>query len=191
MRSSVVSAAAVAAILAAPARADVLPFHVVNYREGQYHLGCTQELHDYLTPADLYGGAAQCVADEKYADGVLPYMLAVAYGLFDQARVADATAHGVIGVLQTKRFAFIDEEKMKKFGAARAAVVDDKSERRKLCEKLRAIGKPDYDPRYMTGYGKKSYYRFMGVNPLVPDFDAKAAWERILTSEMRCEGRGS
>lgn len=170
------------------AAADVKNFESKGNLESKHTVNCSQKLSSKYSPSDLFKAVAKCVAGEKYEDAVLPYILALTYGAFDRARVADQTAHQAIAALTMQEMGGLEEAKIAKFDAEVKKTIEGKKMRAKICQKINRIGRPQYFPTYMIQHGMDSFIA-PEAKALVKNFKAKKAWKDALESVAKCHSK--
>jgi hypothetical protein len=183
----IVQAAFIAALAGSHAAAQTTNYVSKGNLESKNDLACAGGLSNKYTPADLFKGVARCITSEDYERTLLPHMLAFAYGLYDQARVADESAHEAIPALNMELSQSLDPAKLTKYNELRTAFAHDKRRQKAACARLRRIGKPDYFPTYMIQHGMGAFTGTKGDDGIVPGFNGKTAWEKVLTVSMHCE----
>jgi len=146
-------------------------------------LKCTQlsKLNNSMTPVELFYGVSDCIAQDKYTDGVNMYMLLGSYGWFDTMRVTDKSAHQAVAVLKMYVGQQMAENKKQQwFNAVDSAMIEQN--KRALCTQIRSIGAPSYYPDYMINHGLGGQQE-----PILSGFDAKSTWENTLKSYLKCK----
>ena len=149
--------------------------------------GCiTQDvLRNDMHPSELARIVRACAAEQRYDDAVQVYYTYSAYGLFDQQRVRDESAHVVLAELSQWMFAFLDRTTMT---GIRASIDKLRDVAHPFfldtCTEIEALGPPEYRPSYMIRYGmlpRKSEGDWQH-----PDFDAQAAWRKAMSEINHC-----
>lgn len=149
--------------------------------------GCIaqSEITPDMHPSELARIVRHCAAAQRFEDAVQVYYTFSSYGLYDQQRVRDESAHVVLGELSQWMFAFLDRNTMTGLRAAIDQMRDPGSALfQDTCAKLTALGPPDYRPGYMIRYGmipRKSDDDWMAQ-----DFDSAAAWGKAVTEINGC-----
>ena len=141
------------------------------------------EIKNSLTPVQLYQSSATCIAEEKYTQAADLYLVAVAYGYFDTARVMDKTARDVLEILKMDNFGSLDVAKRDKFAQVLRNQLDNM---RPMCQFLEILGKPGYHPRYMIEAGKEPNAH-KSVNGLIPSYNASSLWQETRSQYLRCQ----
>ena len=145
------------------------------------------DLSDQYTPADLYAATAKCFGQEDYDSAAQLFALAGTYGMFDQQRVADKSAHQAIQMMQSQLFQSSSPENKSKL---RDNFVEHLSpgtpQLARVCDQIREIGAPDYFPRYMIQHGIRAFGPEQPNRGLIDDFSADKAWETALTTYLHC-----
>jgi hypothetical protein len=164
-----------------------------NYRaEGS--LASTQEVgciplvqaKNTFTPADLYKGISECIAQDKYDLAASLFMLAGIYSMFDAERLTDKTA-GQAGIaLAIITSSPLSQEKKGKFGEAIQRIVKGPEILRRQCGEIQKIGMPNYYPNYMILHGIKAFTGNPHDGALVSDFDAPGTWKNLQTIFLHC-----
>ena len=69
--------------------------------ESTHDLGCIaiEQVSNKYTPADLYKAYGRCVQANDFDKAITLFIIAGAYGHFDQMRVTDVSAHQAVKVL--------------------------------------------------------------------------------------------
>lgn len=173
--------------------AQAVAQEITNYEapgnlQSTHELGClsVDKLSNKDTPADLYPALVKCLNQDQYDRALFIYALAGAYTRFDTLRVADETAHDAATVFLHRVIAAVPKDKMKKLASQVDNIVGDPKQLSALCAQLRKFGPPDYYPRYMVQHGMQAFTGLKTPKGLVPDFDAKKAWEESLSSYLHC-----
>lgn len=139
------------------------------------------------TPADMTASEADCIRKGDYANAFDLSMAASVYGRYDALRVADQSAHQAVQVLLMNAMSSADEqhqEGMREYAEQRMAEVQD-SRMMPICDEMKALGRPDYHPRYMIQHGMGAFSGQQG-NGLVRGFNANKAWQTVLNDYMNC-----
>ena len=192
--SSVVALASVATPLwADPAQPTPRPVTSINI-EAQGNLGRSHDLDcsaasalkRQYTPPDLFHAVSDCLAKKHYEESVKLFAIAGAYANFDSQRVADVSAHQAGQVLILNTFQPLDAATKAEFAKALKVLTETGNPKKALlCQNARDLGPPDYWPSYMIQHGISALQGPV-QSPLVPGFDPKATWERVLTSYLMC-----
>lgn len=143
------------------------------------------ELRTDMHPSELARIVRACSEAARYDDAIQVYYTYSSYGLFDQQRVRDESAHVVLGELSQWMFAFLDRKTMSGLRASIDQMRDPASALfRQTCAQLAKLGPPDYRPGYMIRYG---------IVPRKHDedwqhevFDAAAAWRKAVVEINGC-----
>lgn len=143
------------------------------------------ELRADMHPSELARIVRACSEAGRYEDAVRVYYTYSSYGLFDQQRVRDESAHVVLSELSQWMFAFLDRTTMTGLRAVIDQMRDPASDVfQATCATLAALGQPDYRPGYMIRYG---------MIPRKDDddwqherFDAAAAWRKAVVEINGC-----
>lgn len=141
----------------------------------------TRDMH----PSELARIVRACAQDKRYEDAIQVYYSYSSYGLFDQQRVRDESAHVVLNELSQWMFSFFDRETM---AGLRAAIDKMRDPAHpfflQTCAAIHALGPPEYRPGYMIRYG---------MIPRKSDddwqhdvFDAQAAWRKAVVEINGC-----
>lgn len=155
-----------------------------------FDIGCIDfsQAKNVYSPADLFKGSVACFQAGDGGRGVKLFALAMAYGRFDIARVADTTAHQGMEVLKLSNFdAFSDEDKTM-ISEGFEAFTKDPDEWAPFCTRLRALGPPAYHPDYMIQHGMRAVQPWNqdGSNGLLADFDPDSTWRMVVDQYMKC-----
>ena len=170
-------------------KTEIVQHYTSGNLEVTHDVGCVgfDDLSNEYTPADLYAATAKCFSSDKLEQASQLFALAGAYGAFDQQRVADASAHQAIQMLQMQLFQNEPVEKRKILGEHFIkAFSPDTPELAKSCDQIREIGAPNYFPRYMIQHGIKAFLEQQPNQGLVKDFNSADAWESALNSYLHC-----
>ncbi len=149
--------------------------------------GClTQaEVSNDMHPSELARIVRACAQAKRYDDAIQVYYTYSSYGLFDQQRVRDESAHVVLGELAQWMFSFFDRETMTGLRASIDKMRDHESAFfRATCAKLQSLGPPSYRPGYMIRYGivpRKSDDDWQHET-----FDSTAAWRKAVVEINDC-----
>lgn len=149
-------------------------------------LGCIplSEAKNQYTPPELSKASVACIDSAKYIEGLELNMLAGVYGRFDAFRVEDKGAHKAAQTVLVKDFAALPDWKKKEFRKYSNTFKNTRSpEFKDLCERIKAIGAPDYSPDYMLRQSKPDA---KGERKLVANFDAAKAWDTALDEYLHC-----
>ncbi len=142
------------------------------------------------TPPALYGAVAKCIRHDRYPEALALFGLAGVYGRFDGERVSDKTAGQASQVLVMGLFASLPKDAAARFGAAATAMGNDPAALERLCAAVRAVGPPDYYPKYMVLHGMGAVTAALAGGPLdstlEPNFDARAGWEAAQAGYLHC-----
>ncbi|MBK8869470.1 MAG: PLDc_N domain-containing protein [Elusimicrobia bacterium] len=155
-------------------------------------LGCVEltKITNKITPADLYKSLAKCIEEGSYKKAAQISAIAGVYGRYDTLRVADPSAHQAVGMLKLVNLGKIGQEKEKFFFDAIKEMAQTSRNIKEVCGEIRKIGPPNYFPHYMVQHGAQLVYATLSGTalnePLVKDFDSKAAWEKSLDSYLHC-----
>jgi len=158
------------------------PFLEIQAKEATKHCMETSEIQNTYTPETLFQSSALCVEEEKYPQAVELYLVAIAYGNYDSARVLDKTARQALDNLKTSNFGDIDARKRNLFAEALRTRLDNMKQ---SCSFLIALGKPNYYPRYMVQAGENALIQ-KSNNSLVPNYNEKELWHDTLFTYLRC-----
>ena len=150
-------------------------------------IGCASSdtLQNTYTPADLYRGVAECVRRNNYDSAVYLSALAGVYGRYDTMRVSDQSAQQAQNVVQIKYMDSLTEDQKKTYMAKLSSVASNPEKLASLCDDIRKIGPPSYQPTYMIQHGMGAFLGG-GVNGLVSNFDSAPAWEKSLGTYLHC-----
>ncbi len=149
--------------------------------------GCLSqsELTNDMHPSELARIVRACADEQRYDDAVQVYYTYSSYGLYDQQRVRDESAHVVLGELAQWMFAFLDRTTMTGIRASIAKMRDPSNPFfRATCIGIQTLGPPDYRPGYMIRYGlmpRKSDEDWKNAT-----FNSKAAWTKAVEEINRC-----
>jgi hypothetical protein len=151
-------------------------------------VGCIpiEQAKSTFTPADLYKGVSECVAQDKYDLAAGLFMLAGIYARFDAERITDKTAGQAGTVLIMNTFSTLPSDKKTKFGEAVQRIAKTPELLRTQCGEVQKIGVPNYYPSYMILQGIKAFTGNPNEGPLVKDFDTSGVWTTLQTSYLHC-----
>ncbi|MEP5153971.1 hypothetical protein [Planktotalea sp.] len=150
--------------------------------------GCLSqsELRNDMHPSELARIVRACAEDQRYDDAIQVYYTYSSYGLFDQQRVRDESAHVVLPELSQWMFAFLDRPTMTGVRASIDKMRDPKHPFFvETCGNIFALGPPDYRPGYMIRYGmipRKSANDWQHEV-----FDTDAAWHKAVVEINKCD----
>ncbi len=168
--------------------------NIVNYEakgnlEITHPLECVgfSELHNKLTPADLYNGLSKCMEKEDYEKAYQMFVLAGVYSTYDKLRVADKSAHQAHMVLTMQAMQAGKQESIAQFKEKLSSELSKGTPAlKKNCETVRKIGKPDYYPSYMIQHGIGAFDKTKTKKDLVDSFDPDNAWTKALDAYLHC-----
>ncbi len=167
--------------------------HITNYETpgnlvAKHPLVCSTvgKLKDTDTPADLYAGMVDCAKHQRYEDAVYFFALAGVYSYFDAMRVIDETAHDAHSVLTLNAMTQLDDATKQAVFAQLKATLGDPAKLPAACMAITRIGPPNYFPEYMVQHGMDAVNGKVQGNGLLPDFDAKVAWQKSLDGYLHC-----
>jgi hypothetical protein len=165
--------------------AEATDYQAKGNLESPKPAGCVsvEDISSSQNPADIFHGVSKCISKRKYERGSELYLLAMAYGRYDSLRVEDTTSHQAISVLRRIAFSRFDEHKMNAFQEALKSTDQDNMA---FCRSIRALGMPEYYPRYMIQHGMGAFLGQKSKDGLVGDFDSEKAWEEILSESLHC-----
>ncbi len=151
-------------------------------------IGCIQvaQAKNTFVPPDIYQGVRECVNLGQHNRAADLLMLAAAYAEFDKRRVADSTAGQAATVLLINSFSGISGEQREKALEIFDLLLKTPESLKRICAEIRAIGIPDYYPKYMILHGMKAFFANPHEGALIKNFDAKKAWEDIQFQYMHC-----
>ena len=139
----------------------------------------------------LYQSVASCATAGRYDDAVDFFALAGVYGRYDSLRVADPSAHQIVGFLKNRALDSVPVAQRSEFQKAAGAAYDAPDKHQALCDRVKAIGKPAYFPAYMVNHGIDAAIAGLQAAsapaPLVSPFDADSAWLKSLSSYLGCQ----
>lgn len=143
------------------------------------------ELSRDMHPSELARIVRHCAEAGRFTDAVQVYYTYSSYGLYDQQRVRDESAHVVLSELSQWMFAFLDRDTMTGLRGAIDLMRDPNSALLlATCAQLAKLGPPDYRPSYMIRYGmipRKS------ADDWQHDvFDSDAAWHTAVVQINGC-----
>jgi hypothetical protein len=141
----------------------------------------TRDMH----PSELARSVRACVEAGQFEDAVQVYYTFSSYGLYDQQRVRDESAHVVLNELSQWMFSFFDRTTM----TGLRAVIDQMRDPehpffQETCAGIAKLGPPDYRPGYMIRYGIVP--RKHAEDWPVADFDSLAAWRKAVVEINGC-----
>ena len=178
-------------VLAGPTAAQISNIEAEGNLAPTHQVGCvplTETASDW-SPADLAQGVLACFKAKKDDAAVDLFMLMNVRGVYDQARVADPTAHQGLQVLSMQIGQSAGRGWQPRMQAAFKRFGGTGSERHiAFCRSMRASGPPQHSPRYMIQHGMGAFRKGQG-NCLVEGFSAKAEWNRVLDEYLKCVSR--
>ncbi|MEQ8411943.1 MAG: hypothetical protein RIB52_10340 [Erythrobacter sp.] len=107
-------------------------------------------------------------------------------GRFDTGRVVDRTAWRAVIAAQRSIFGPLDEDKSEQLTDAMSKL-EDHAAIITMCERMVALGAPEYFPAYMIDHGVEAAADRIGKEALDPDFKATEAWPRAVGDYFRCD----
>ena len=143
-------------------------------------------LDNTYTPADLFPGARDCIAHDRYAEAAELSALAGIYAAFDASRVTDQSAGQAGKVLIMTTLGSVADTKRKLFENAVVGLHSDPKALGRLCERIRKIGYPSYYPEYMIMHGIRAFTGDPHKDALKSQLDPKATWIGLQTSYLNC-----
>ena len=176
-------------LIASTCLAAATNFEAEGNLESKNPVACVpaHEVAPSQTPADIVQGVKECIQQESYDSAADLLLLADVYGSFDRSRVSDPTAHQAMVVLRMQAFELLEAEAREVFVEHLQSLVAEGSDKhRAFCADVRAVGAPEYFPRYMIQHGMDAFLS-SGGDPLVDGFDGAAEWERLLADYLKCE----
>jgi hypothetical protein len=130
------------------------------------------------TPVDLFDLSARKLREGDYDAAAMAFMVATAYGSYDQQRVADKTAHQGIEALINQKMGDATDEQKEKFQTIAVEILKNPSG---FVANLKRMGKPSYHPAYMIQHGMGAVYEEKPANGgLVEGFDGDVEWNKLL-----------
>ena len=140
-----------------------------------------------MSPADLAMSVVACAKAARSGDAAELMVLMLARGLFDTERVADATAHQGLQVLQMQVGTMLTDAEAAAFQEKLQVMTADRKGEAfaDLCERIKALGVPSHDPAYMIAHGIKALTG-NGGEPLVQGFNPEKAWDKALHEFLSC-----
>ncbi len=155
--------------------------------EGTVNLDCEipANLHNQLTPPDLYDSMVKCIREEKYDEAVFLFALAGTYSFYDASRVSDPTARQAHSVLLMLALQSLDQKAVDAFWAVLVDTLGNEERLPPVCQEVRRIGAPDYHPEYMIQHGMDAFSANPGSG-LLDDFDSEAGWQGALDGYLHC-----
>lgn len=178
-------------IYAGSAAAQSINYETEGNLAPTHRVGCVPlgEAENAWSPADLAQGVLACFKSRQDDAAVDLLILMNARGIFDQARVADRTAHQGLQVLSLqigqaagRKWEPRMQSAFQRFGGAG-------SERHKaMCRFLRSSGPPSHSPRYMIQHGMRAVLGQQG-DGLVEGFSPDDEWRSVLSGYANCSGQ--
>ncbi|MGJ4786982.1 hypothetical protein EHQ52_09955 [Leptospira koniambonensis] len=150
-------------------------------------VGCVSisDLKNTNTPADLLPGTRLCLEKDDFEHAVELFAVAGIYGRFDILRVNDKTAHQAITVLLMNNLTTLDADRKKAFqDYMKNKLQPGSNELLSLCNRVKLLGPPKYNPVYMLQHGISAFSGIGGG--LKTDFDPTFAWNSSLSSYLHC-----
>lgn len=166
---------------------------MTNYRaEGDLAstqaIGCIplEQAKNTYTPADLYKGVSECIAQEKYDLAAGLFLLARIYSRFDAERLTDKTAGAAGTMMIVITFSTLSQDERTKFSETVGRILKSPELLRTKCDEVQKIGAPNYYPGYMILHGMKAFKGNPHERALVKDFDTSGAWKNLQTNFLNC-----
>lgn len=144
-------------------------------------------LNNKYTPVDLYPSAVICIQESNYSSAFGLFSMAGAYGSFDSLRVTDVSAHQAYKVAMINSMSVLSAEKRDdwKYYIKEQAPKSGSEKSNQICNAIKEIGYPKYDPDYMIQHGM-NVLTGKNTNPLNPEFNPDEAWGKILKEYLDC-----
>ena len=169
--------------------AQITNYETPGNLAADHPLACStvDKLKNTDTPPDLYAGFVDCGKHGRYEDAAYFFALAGVYAYFDAQRVADETAHQAHSVLRSNAMEQFDDATKQAIFAQLKITLGDPAKLPASCAAIERIGAPNYKPDYMIQHGMNAVLGKKQENGgLVPDFDAKSAWQKSLDNYLHC-----
>jgi hypothetical protein len=158
---------------------------------------CTSlaEAPAYQTPVDLYRMVTRCAAGGQHETALIYFALAGVYGRYDTYRVADVSAHQIVGILKSAALNGLPPARKAEFQRIAGQAYNDGAKHQALCERVKTLGRPKYFPVYMVNHGLDTIIYALREDasssappyPLVSPFDADSAWLKATSSYLQCQ----
>lgn len=168
--------------------------NITNYRtEGNLAstqaVGCIPltEARNTFTPADLYKGVGECIANNNYDLATGLFMLAGIYASFDAERITDKTAAQAKSVLIMSLFSTVPQDKKNRFNETVKRTVTNSVMFNTLCGEIHRIGMPNYYPNYMIIHGMKAFTGNPHDGALDNRFDSSGTWKKLQSTYLNCQ----
>lgn len=112
------------------------------------------QVNNQLTPPQLYIPVISCVREGKMEPILPQYLLGSAYAHFDQARVADSSAHQARAVLEQRLRERLGPASHDVFLQLVQDMANAGQLLAPLCAGMARIGPPAYHPEWMINHGR-------------------------------------
>jgi hypothetical protein len=175
-----------------PAASSSAP-QVVDYEapgnlQSTHRVGCVEagKLVSTYTPADLFPSIPECISQNRIHDAATIYALAGVYGRYDQARVADESAHQAMSVLGLRYIYPLPKPDQDRFSAEITRMSEEPKAHAAFCRDILAVGRPNYHPAYMIQHGIGAFEGTPTKDGLVARFDPAATWKKVLDEYLHC-----
>jgi hypothetical protein len=143
-----------------------------------------EKLSNKQNPADIFVGINECLSKKDYEKASYLFFAALAYGKYDTLRVKDKSAHQAISVLRMNSFSQLSKAEVAELQKSFGGLMNDQSQKKKLCDGLQALGAPDYSPKYMMLHGMSAFTGKGGG--LIEGVDSTEAWNSVKTEFAKC-----
>ena len=142
-----------------------------------------EELSTEKTPEEIFARIDNCMNGEYYHLAGELYFTALAYASFDISRISSEDAPGALGALLMDFTVRHPAESRNKFHAATERIT---AKNGRLCQSLRNLGYPTYEPTYMINYVRQGERYNKDREIMVKNFNPDALWSGYLTSKLHC-----
>jgi hypothetical protein len=173
-------------LLTSASLADTTNYEAKGNLEAPNPASCVgmEKLTNKQNPADIFVGINECLSKKDYEKASYLFFAALAYGKYDTLRVKDKSAHQAISVLRMNSFSQLSEIEVTELQKSFGALMNDESQKKKLCDGLQTLGIPDYSPKYMMQHGMSAFTGQGGG--LIKDFDSAQSWDKVKVEFAKC-----
>ncbi|CAM3405749.1 hypothetical protein YEEN111655_09330 [Yersinia entomophaga] len=131
---------------------------------------------DSLLPVALYQQMNQCAEQGNYRSATLLFSLAGTYTWYDASRIDTDSARNKHAQLLGEALGRLAPERREYLWRNIQSVLGDRQQLDTVCQMVRLIGPPAYQPDYMAG----------GEGKMMPDFSALPRWDGALQNYLHC-----
>ena len=169
-----------------PSLAGITQYSIEGNLKPETNPGCVtmSEAVTSLTPADLALGILECYRNDDVNKALDMFWVMKIRGFFDAKRVNDASAGAAMGMLQAELFGITGENFL--IEMQNLLDQDNATFFNRLCTTMKALGPPDYYPKYMILHGMNAFLGIEG-DGLKPDFNIDVEWNKVIQTDLDCK----